>query len=71
MNAEEKLSKIKQIVLLWDSKEGHDRCWYYPELFKEIAQVLEIELNKSPQLPTLEEFKEGCCKYQKEQFTNV
>jgi hypothetical protein len=68
MNAEEKIEKIKHIIQEWVDKQGHDRCWYYPELFNELIKILELNQSKNPALPLLEEFKKGCEKYQKEEY---
>ena len=64
----DKLEKIRQVILDWDGKTGHDRCWYYPELFNKIADILEIQLTSQPVLPSREEFEAGCKRYQDEEF---
>jgi hypothetical protein len=64
----DKLEEIKALVEEWNNKKGHDRCWYYPELFEKIAKIVGVELKQSPELPTLDEFRAGCEKYQVEQF---
>lgn len=46
-------------------KQGHDSCWFYPDIFRQIALIVEAEI-KTQNLPPLEEFKVGCCRYQKE-----
>lgn len=53
----------------WIDKQGHERCWYYPDIFNELIKLYGIVPNNHPNLPTIEEFKEGCNKYQLEQFT--
>ena len=68
MNLEEKLDKAKRVIQDWADKQGHDRCWYYPELFRELVEIFEIKLSKNPSLPPLDEFKKGCEKYQKEEY---
>ncbi len=56
------------ILQEWIDKQGHDRCWYYPELFHQLCEVYVIKSEKQPALPSLEEFKAGCELYQLEQF---
>lgn len=65
---EQKLSRIEHLVQEWMDKQGHERCWYYPDLFRQIADVLEIEANIAPALPPREEFEHGCRRYQDEEY---
>lgn len=62
------LTKVRKTVQTWLDKQGHDRCWYYPDLFREIATALELKPTVAPKLPTLEEFREGCRRYQDEEY---
>jgi len=64
----EKLKQIRSVVEEWANKQGHDRCWYYPDLFHQIAVILDVELPKTPVLPPRVEFEEGCRRYQNEEF---
>lgn len=66
--AEIKFSKAKKIIQEWIDKQGHERCWYYPDLFRKLAEIFEITPSIEPHLPPLEEFREGCKKYQTEEF---
>lgn len=62
----QKLSQISEIIVTWDSYQGHQACWYYPELFKQIAAVLNINLiNNHNPLPRECEFKEQCGRYRR------
>jgi len=67
-NLEQKLLKAKEVIQEWVDKQGHDRCWYYPELFRKLAEILEVKPTKNPSLPSLEEFKKGCERYQEEEY---
>lgn len=72
-NVEEMLSKgqlleCKEAIITWMNKQGHDRCWYYPDIFKKLCNILEIKPTILPCLPPLEEFKRGCEAYQKENY---
>ena len=62
-------SEVRQIVQSWLDKQGHDRCWYYPEIFTELSRALDLRGVKPPQLPSLAEFKAGCERYQREQYS--
>lgn len=64
-------SEVRQIVQSWLDKQGHDRCWYYPEIFTELARALDLHAVKPPQLPSLAEFKAGCERYQREQYPHA
>jgi len=69
MKDDEKIKEAKKIIQEWVDKQGHDRCWYYPDLFRKLAELFEIQPAKNPALPPLEEFKKGCENYQKEEYT--
>ncbi len=60
--------KTKILLKEWINQQGHDRCWYYPDIFQEIMKVHNLNLEIQKSLPSLEEFKEGCRKYQEEEF---
>ena len=65
---EQKLLKAKEAIQEWVNKQGHDRCWYYPELFRKLSEILEVKPSKNPSLPSLEEFRKGCERYQEEEY---
>lgn len=67
-NLEQKFNEAKSVIQEWVDKQGHDRCWYYPDLFRKLADIFEINCSKDPSLPPLEEFKKGCERYQKEEY---
>lgn len=56
----------KSLLQQWVDKRGHDRCWYYPEIFNQLCVALDVEV-KAPELPTRSEFETGCRRYQDEQ----
>lgn len=64
----EKCDEVKKIVQEWTDKQGHERCWYYPDLFNRLAGVLGVTPTVAPCLPPRAEFEEGCRKYQEEEF---
>lgn len=62
-----KKRKIRKLIQKWVNKQGHDACWYYPDIFEEIMSVLKMKKIKK-KLPTIEKFDKGCKQYQKEIF---
>lgn len=63
----EKCERIKETIQEWANKQGHDRCWYYPDLFKHLADILDMDIQPG-QLPPRKEFEQGCLKYQNEEY---
>lgn len=59
--------EAKKLIEDWVSKQGHDRCWYYPDIFNKLATLFGVKVPERG-LPSLEEFKEGCKKYQAAEF---
>ncbi len=68
MDAEQKCAEAARVIQEWVDKQGHERCWYYPDLFRRLAILFGVEASQEPALPPLEEFKEGCRRYQREEF---
>jgi len=64
----EKCKKAELIIQEWADKQGHDRCWYYPDLFRKLAEVFEMDIQPGS-LPSREEFEKGCLKYQNEEYS--
>ena len=58
-------------VQSWLDKQGHDKCWYYPEIFESIAEELDLARTIAPSLPPCAEFMKGCERYQAEQYSQV
>lgn len=71
MNDSEKVGKARSVIQEWMDKQGHDRCWYYPDLFMELATIFEVQPSKESGLPPLEEFKKGCERYQQEEYSKA
>lgn len=67
MSSQEKLERIESLVRTWVEKQGHERCWYYPEIFDAIARELGVVVEERG-LPSREEFAEGCRRYQEQEF---
>lgn len=64
-----KYQQVKEVIQEWVDKQGHDRCWYYPELFMKLAELCEITPTTLPSLPPREEFERGCKRYQEKEFS--
>jgi hypothetical protein len=64
----DKCQEIADLLKEWADKQGHDRCWYYPDVFRQLCFVLGVTLTSEPHLPPLDEFKKGCDRYQSEEF---
>ena len=48
-------------------KKGHDKCWYYPELFNQLLELYGVK-SVEPELPPRKEFREGCMKFEDEMY---
>lgn len=58
----------REVTQKWVDKQGHDRCWYYPELFKRLVNIFQIRPTKNPDLPSRPEFEAGCRRFQDEEY---
>ncbi len=68
MTDAERVIETKNILQEWADQQGHERCWYYPDLFHRLIALHEVEAKTEPCLPPLDEFKRGCERYQREEF---
>lgn len=62
-----RLKRAKEILQAWSNKQGHDKCHYYPEVFRELCILLGVR-SPLPVLPPKEEFIRGCQAYQEELY---
>lgn len=62
--------EMRTLLQDWTDKQSHDRCWYYPDIFMALCQLLDVKPSKEPELPPRSEFEKGCCKYQDEEYLN-
>lgn len=67
-STEGRLAQVEETISQFINRQGHDRCHYYPELLEELAGILKIKQTTPSNLPTLEEFKAGCERFQREQY---
>ena len=63
-----KYDEVKEVMQEWIDKQGHDRCWWHPELFSRLAKILEVEPSVELLLPPEEEFRQGCERYRLELY---
>ena len=68
MTNDEKLQQIAAVTQEWLDKQGHDKCWYYPEYFRKIVEILGLQPTKDPNLPPEAEFDEFCGRYRQEVY---
>ncbi len=45
---ERRYNEARQTIQEWMDKQGHDRCWYYPDLFKRLAQIFDAKILDKP-----------------------
>ena len=65
---QDKYFDIYEILCEYNSKQGHDKCWFYPELFDKLLKVYKIPKVES-NLPPKEEFKEYCDIYREKVYS--
>lgn len=68
VNYKTKFLEAREVLKEWLDKQGHERCWYYPDLFRRLVEIYEVEGSNNPDLPPLKEFKKGCERYQEEEY---
>lgn len=59
------IQSVRQAVEEWNNKQGHDKCHYYPEIFRKILDLLGIPENKNVELSEAE-FQSGCDIFRKD-----
>ena len=67
MSSDEKLELIRAAIQEWSGQQGHDRCWYYPDIFKRIADIAGVDVPAKPDIPR-PEFEQGCRRFQDQEF---
>ncbi len=66
----DKTIKAKQLLQEWVDQQGHDRCWYYPEIFEKLVELFEVKASVPVSLPPLSQFKQGCERYQQKEYNS-
>ena len=69
MSIEEKFNEAKKVIEEWVDKQGEDKCWYYPDLFRRLAVIFDVESTKEPCLPPISQFEKGCDRYREEVYS--
>ncbi len=64
---EKKCDEAKRLIEEWVNKQGHDSCWYYPEIFRQLAELFKVKYTDQ-NLPPRKEFKKGCERYEQELY---
>lgn len=66
-----RLELARTALIEWMNQQGHDRCWYYPDVFDQLCQLLGVDRPKRPVLPPRREFERGCQRYQDAQYSDA
>lgn len=67
LNNGSKVSQAEMLLKGWVEKQGHDQCWFYPEIFRQLCSTFGITA-PDPGLPPRAEFRKGCLKYESEVY---
>lgn len=66
----EALSAARQVLTGWAGKQGHERCWWHPEILEELCGILGVDVgHTTPLLPSRDEFELGCKRFQDGQYS--
>lgn len=63
--------RTEELLKSWVDKQSHNKCWFYPEIFRELCSLHRVYPSLPDLLPSQEEFKEGCDKYRRELYANI
>lgn len=66
--AEGQLAQVRGSIERFMNAQGHDRCWWYPEILGGLAKLLGIKQTVPSELPPRCEFEEGCRRFTREQY---
>ncbi len=65
LDAGSRLAMVEMLLKGWIAKQGHAKCWYYPDIFRQLCQAIGLEAPETP-APPIGEFKIGCAQYTRE-----
>jgi hypothetical protein len=68
MSDSDKIEMARAALQEWADKQGHERCWYYPEIFRQLCEILGVVVTQPMNLPPRPEFGKGCDRYEKEVY---
>lgn len=57
-------TEARRLMIEWRSKQGPDKCWYCPEIFNSLCDVLGVDNDFDFDLNPRSEFEQGCKQYQ-------
>jgi hypothetical protein len=60
--------QAKMLLQQWLDKQGHERCWYYPEIFRSLTALFELQPGVELGLPPEKEFEDGCTRFRQEEY---
>ena len=64
-----KLADVRWVINGWIAKEGEEQCHYFPEIFRLIAHILNIDVpDHILNLPPREKFEAGCTQFQDDAY---
>jgi len=63
------LEKVRKSLQEWVDKQGHERCWYYPDIFRRLCELLDIKATVPPQLPSRSDFDYCCKRFADEEYS--
>ncbi len=62
------LWRARLVLSFWIRQQGHERCWYYPDIFKRLCGLFLVNTKFTKGLPSRKEFENGCLRYQNEEY---
>lgn len=60
--------RAKEAIIEWRDKQGHERCWYYPDIFQNLAKILGVDLVYDGSKLPESEFEAGCNRFRQEEY---
>lgn len=61
-----RIKEVKKLVEEFANTQGHNKCWFYPDIFNKLAKLLNIPIKQAA--ISRSEFEAGCKQYQDEIF---
>ncbi len=62
------IRRVREILNDWQTKAGHDACWFYPEVFRELCNVVGLEYIE-PSKVDRSDFRAHCQKFEEHLYT--
>jgi hypothetical protein len=61
------MNQCRTLLTRWVGERRHARCWYYPEIFRQLCEVLNVQADE-PTRVSRQEFETGCRRFTDEEF---